>query len=283
MRCLPEASQASTAAIHAGSNACIVPTMTGTPCSADAAAMARPSSADTASGFSQSTARLPARHAAMTCSAWKRFGLPMTTTATAGSAISASASVVCRAPARAATRSATSASTSITWTTRNRSAMRANVGRWMACPTGPAPTRPTPNTSSPTTPSSLAMIRTTKTDSSFTVASLYVRVHGGTRGRIYIVTKSTSAAPQRRGSDGATENFPHADADESAATDPAAAAGMASRGLYSTGVRRRAEIVAAAVRVFGVRGYGAATIKEIADEVGVSPRPCSATSARRSC
>ena len=85
------------------------------------------------------------------------------------------------------------------------------------------------------------------------------------------MTKSTSAAPQRRGSDGATENFPHADADESAATDPAAAAGMASRGLYSTGVRRRAEIVAAAVRVFGVRGYGAATIKEIADEVGVSP------------
>ncbi|WP_086518340.1 TetR/AcrR family transcriptional regulator [Clavibacter michiganensis] len=36
-------------------------------------------------------------------------------------------------------------------------------------------------------------------------------------------------------------------------------------------MRRRAEIVEAAVRVFGIRGYGAATIKGIADEVGVSP------------
>ncbi|RIJ59090.1 TetR/AcrR family transcriptional regulator [Clavibacter phaseoli] len=85
------------------------------------------------------------------------------------------------------------------------------------------------------------------------------------------MTESRSAAPKRRASAASLENFPHADGDPEASPDAGATTGSASRGLYSTGVRRRAEIVAAAVRVFGVRGYGAATIKEIADEVGVSP------------
>jgi AraC-like DNA-binding protein len=85
------------------------------------------------------------------------------------------------------------------------------------------------------------------------------------------VTESRSATPRRRESAGPEEPSPHPDADESAATGSGPETGASSRGLYSTGVRRRAEIVAAAVRVFGVRGYGAATIKEIADEVGVSP------------
>ncbi|MFT2690419.1 TetR/AcrR family transcriptional regulator [Clavibacter zhangzhiyongii] len=85
------------------------------------------------------------------------------------------------------------------------------------------------------------------------------------------MTESRSATPRRRESAGPEEPFPHPDADESAATGSGPETGASSRGLYSTGVRRRAEIVAAAVRVFGVRGYGAATIKEIADEVGVSP------------
>jgi AcrR family transcriptional regulator len=86
-----------------------------------------------------------------------------------------------------------------------------------------------------------------------------------------IVTESRSAAPKRRASPATPEDLPHADADEGADPVPGASAGSTTRGLYSTGVRRRAEIVAAAVRVFGIRGYGAATIKEIADEVGVSP------------
>jgi AcrR family transcriptional regulator len=85
------------------------------------------------------------------------------------------------------------------------------------------------------------------------------------------VTESRSATPRRRESAGPEEPSPRPDADESAATGSGLETGTSSRGLYSTGVRRRAEIVAAAVRVFGVRGYGAATIKEIADEVGVSP------------
>lgn len=46
--------------------------------------------------------------------------------------------------------------------------------------------------------------------------------------------------------------------------------GATGRGPYSTGTRRKAEILAAAVRVFGAKGYGASTLKEIADEVGVS-------------
>ncbi|MBW8026226.1 TetR/AcrR family transcriptional regulator [Clavibacter michiganensis] len=85
------------------------------------------------------------------------------------------------------------------------------------------------------------------------------------------MTESRSAAPRRRASSVTTENFPHAGADAGTDPGPGEPPGSTARGLYSTGVRRRAEIVAAAVRVFGVRGYGAATIKEIADEVGVSP------------
>jgi AcrR family transcriptional regulator len=69
----------------------------------------------------------------------------------------------------------------------------------------------------------------------------------------------------------AADHDPRAGADESASTAEGAATPPMARGRYSTGVRRRAEIVDAAVRVFGIRGYGAATIKEIADEVGVSP------------
>ena len=70
---------------------------------------------------------------------------------------------------------------------------------------------------------------------------------------------------------GTPESDSRAGGDESAITDPASRSGQTRRGRYSTGVRRRAEIVEAAVRVFGIRGYGAATIKGIADEVGVSP------------
>jgi len=44
----------------------------------------------------------------------------------------------------------------------------------------------------------------------------------------------------------------------------------ATRGPYSNGVRRKAEIIDAAVRVFGSKGYGGSTLKEIADEVGVT-------------
>ena len=48
------------------------------------------------------------------------------------------------------------------------------------------------------------------------------------------------------------------------------AAGPAARGPYSAGVRRRAEILEAAVRVFGSHGYRGSTLKEIADEVGIT-------------
>jgi AcrR family transcriptional regulator len=85
------------------------------------------------------------------------------------------------------------------------------------------------------------------------------------------VTKSGSTASTSDASADAARDDARAHADESASTSEGATAGTASRGPYTAGVRRRAEIVAAAVRVFGVRGYGAATIKEIADEVGVTP------------
>lgn len=44
-----------------------------------------------------------------------------------------------------------------------------------------------------------------------------------------------------------------------------------SRGPYRTGIRRRVEILDAATVVFGRRGYGTASLREIADEVGVTP------------
>jgi len=43
-----------------------------------------------------------------------------------------------------------------------------------------------------------------------------------------------------------------------------------ARGPYRPGLKRRAEIVDAAVKVFATRGYGAGTIKDIADEVGIT-------------
>ncbi|WP_375389097.1 TetR/AcrR family transcriptional regulator [uncultured Amnibacterium sp.] len=44
----------------------------------------------------------------------------------------------------------------------------------------------------------------------------------------------------------------------------------AGRGPYNAGVRRKREIVDAAIRVFATHGYGASTMKQIADEVGVT-------------
>jgi AcrR family transcriptional regulator len=85
------------------------------------------------------------------------------------------------------------------------------------------------------------------------------------------VTHPGSTATTRGASSDAADPDAHGRADESASTSEGTTAGATSRGPYTAGVRRRAEIVAAAVRVFGVRGYGAATIKEIADEVGVTP------------
>jgi hypothetical protein len=66
-----------------------VPTITGTPAPRDAAMMRSRPASSTASGFSHRTARLPAAHAASTCSAWKLCGLQMATTSTSGSASSA--------------------------------------------------------------------------------------------------------------------------------------------------------------------------------------------------
>jgi AcrR family transcriptional regulator len=85
------------------------------------------------------------------------------------------------------------------------------------------------------------------------------------------VTRIRSTTPTSDASTDAADGDAHGRADESAGTRGGAPTSASSRGPYSAGVRRRAEIVAAAVRVFGVRGYGAATIKEIADEVGVTP------------
>ena len=44
-----------------------------------------------------------------------------------------------------------------------------------------------------------------------------------------------------------------------------------SRGPYKAGLRRRAEIIDAAVEVFANSGYRAGTIKDIADLVGITP------------
>jgi len=47
-------------------------------------------------------------------------------------------------------------------------------------------------------------------------------------------------------------------------------AGTAARGPYRTGIRRREQIVAAAITVFGERGFAGSSIRTIADRVGVS-------------
>src|SRR4051812_33055128 len=132
------------ATTQAGSKVCMAPTTIGTPVSADTAAISWASSWLTARGFSQSTAFLPARQAAMTCAAWNWLGLQTTTTCTSSSAITSSAFVDQAAPARPAMASATSGSTSMTRATWNVSANRAMVGRWMAWVTGPQPRIPTP-------------------------------------------------------------------------------------------------------------------------------------------
>jgi AcrR family transcriptional regulator len=46
--------------------------------------------------------------------------------------------------------------------------------------------------------------------------------------------------------------------------------GTAARGPYRTGVRRREQIVAVAIEVFGEYGFAGASIRSIADRVGVS-------------
>ncbi len=47
-------------------------------------------------------------------------------------------------------------------------------------------------------------------------------------------------------------------------------AGTISRGPYRTGIRRREQIVTAAIGVFGEHGYAGGSIRTIADRVGVS-------------
>jgi AcrR family transcriptional regulator len=46
--------------------------------------------------------------------------------------------------------------------------------------------------------------------------------------------------------------------------------GTTSRGPYRTGIRRREQIVAVAIAVFGENGYAGGSIRTIADRVGVS-------------
>jgi AcrR family transcriptional regulator len=46
--------------------------------------------------------------------------------------------------------------------------------------------------------------------------------------------------------------------------------GTSARGPYRTGIRRREQIVAAAITVFGERGFAGSSIRTIADRVGVS-------------
>lgn len=48
------------------------------------------------------------------------------------------------------------------------------------------------------------------------------------------------------------------------------AAEIGGRGPYNAGVRRRVEILEAAVRVFGSHGYRGSTLKQIADDVGIT-------------
>ena len=59
------------------------------------------------------------------------------------------------------------------------------------------------------------------------------------------------------------------------------AATIRSRGPYRTGVRRREQIVAAATAVFAEYGYAGGSVRTIADRIGVSPPPCSSTSAAK--
>ena len=47
-------------------------------------------------------------------------------------------------------------------------------------------------------------------------------------------------------------------------------AGTVRRGPYRTGIRRREQIIAAAIAVFGEHGYAGGSIRTIADRVGVS-------------
>ena len=103
------APHSASAASQAGSNVCIAPTMIGTPVSSETSAISFASSAVIAKGFSQRIALTPARHAAMTCSAWNCDGLQMTITSTLGSPKTSSARVVCAAPALRATLSAVAA------------------------------------------------------------------------------------------------------------------------------------------------------------------------------
>jgi AcrR family transcriptional regulator len=46
--------------------------------------------------------------------------------------------------------------------------------------------------------------------------------------------------------------------------------GTAARGPYRTGIRRREQIVAVAIEVFGEHGFAGASVRAIADRVGVS-------------
>ena len=43
------------------------------------------------------------------------------------------------------------------------------------------------------------------------------------------------------------------------------------RGPYQKGIRRRREIVDAASRIFARYGYGGGSLRQIADDVGVTP------------
>ncbi|MET7339597.1 TetR/AcrR family transcriptional regulator [Nonomuraea sp. NPDC005650] len=47
--------------------------------------------------------------------------------------------------------------------------------------------------------------------------------------------------------------------------------GGAPRGPYRSGIRRREQIVSAAAKAFGERGYNGASMRQIAADVGVSP------------
>ena len=46
--------------------------------------------------------------------------------------------------------------------------------------------------------------------------------------------------------------------------------GTAARGPYRTGIRRREQIIAVAITVFGEYGYAGGSIRTIADRVGIS-------------
>lgn len=54
-------------------------------------------------------------------------------------------------------------------------------------------------------------------------------------------------------------------------TDTTAPAAKVTRGPYQTGIRRRREIIESATRIFASYGYSSGSLRQIADEVGVTP------------